>query len=104
MVNKYGARRTFSKLCQRWFDSKAECRRGGDLHLLQLGAQISDLEYQPAYVLSRDPKVGYRADFRYRDEYGNLIVEDVKGVMTKECRVKLAWVKQKYLIEVVIIK
>ena len=104
MVNKYGARRTYSKLCQRWFDSKAECLRGEDLHLLQLGGQISKLAYQPAYELCRDPKVSYRADFRYRDEDGNRVVEDVKGVMTKECRVKLAWVKEKYLIEVVIIK
>ena len=102
-MNKYGAVRCWSELCQRTFDSKAERFRGEELRLRQLDGEIADLEYQPRYPLSKSPKVTYVADFRYR-ENGKIVVEDVKGVMTGESRVKIAWVKEKHGVEVQIIR
>ena len=97
--NKYGAQRTWSELCQRTFSSKAEARRGEELELLQRAGEIIRLVYQPKWVLCKKPKITYTADFSYHEK-GKVIVEDVKGVLTRETRVKLAWVKEKYGVEV----
>lgn len=72
--NKYNAQRCeFNGLK---FASKAEMKRYGELRLLELTGQISDLEPQPVFVLTG--KVKYRGDFRYIEQ-GKIIVEDVKG-------------------------
>src|SRR3990167_1403871 len=49
--NKYHAVRTWSELCQRTFDSKAEARRGGELALLLKTRRIEDLRYQISFQL-----------------------------------------------------
>jgi hypothetical protein len=104
-MNKYGAIASYSELCQRGFDSKAEMRRAEELCLLEKAREIWALEYQPRYVLCFKPKITYTADFRYRSrETPNPIVEDVKGMLTRETRVKLAWLKEKYGIEVRLVK
>lgn len=90
---KYGNIRTWSELCGRLFDSRAEAIRGEELRLLELAGAIRDLEYQPSWRLSLNPSVTYRADFRYL-EGGDHVVEDVKGVLTAAARVKLAWLKE----------
>jgi len=95
MPSKYGNRRTYSALCGRWFASKAEARRGEDLCLLQKGGQISGLEYQPKYKLCDKPRITFSADFRFV-ENGQTVVEDVKGFLTRECRVKIAWAEFQY--------
>lgn len=43
--------------------------------------QISELEVHPVYPIEvNGHKIGrYTADFRYKDQHGNVIVEDVKG-------------------------
>lgn len=87
------ARKTYSELCSRLFDSKAEARRGEDLRLLELDGQISRLKYQVKFVLSEKPRVTITIDFAYYEK-GELTLEDTKGVMTREFRVKLAWLKQ----------
>ena len=102
-MNKYGAVRCWSDLCQRMFDSKAERDHGEGLRLRQLAGEIFGLEYQPWYPLCENPRVAYVADFRYREK-GRIVVEDVKGVMTGESRVKIAWVKEKYGVEVILIR
>jgi len=104
MGNKYRAKRTYSKLCERWFASKAETVRGEELYALELYGAIFNLEYQPKFVLSEKPKITYSADFRYKDENGAIIIEDVKGVLTRDTRTKLAWVKEKYGVEVELIR
>ena len=58
------------------FASKKELRRYGELCLLQLAGEISQLECQPLFVLAAGVK--YYADFKYI-EGGKTIVEDVKG-------------------------
>ena len=103
MRNKYGAKRTWSELTQREYASKAECLRGEELALLEKVGEISDLHYQVRFVLCEKPKITYRADFEYI-ENGKRIVEDVKGMLTRETRVKLAWLKEQTGIEVLLTK
>ena len=85
------------------FDSSKEARRFGELSLLQKAGAITDLQRQVEFVLipaQREPdSVGVRggikkgktiehavkdvADFTYK-ENGKTVVEDVKGVRTKD--------------------
>lgn len=97
--NKYHAQRTFSPLCNRWFASKAECLRATELYLLQQGDMISNLEYQKRFVLSKKPLVTITIDFQYTEK-GKTVLEDTKGVLTRDFRTKLAWLKQLYGLDV----
>ena len=94
-MNKYGAKRTWSRLCDRWFASKAECLRGEELHLLQRAGKISGLEYQVRFSLSKKPRITITIDFRYIKD-GQVILEDTKGVLTRDFRTKMSWLKEKY--------
>lgn len=92
------------------FDSRKEYRRYNELVLLQKAGAISDLETQKEFVLipaqyetyERYGKKGqrltdgkrcierscvYKADFVYK-ENGETVVEDTKGVKTKDYIVK----------------
>ncbi len=106
MTNKYHAIKTYSNLCERLFDSKAECRRGEELCLSQLADEITNLEYQVKFVLSEKPKITITIDFKYKDLNGERrkIYEDTKGVLTRDTRTKLAWLKEKYGIDVLLSK
>lgn len=99
--NKYGAKRTWSELCQWEFASRAEAARGEELALRERAKEIRGLEYQPSYKLSEDPPVTYVADFAYWVG-AKLHVEDVKGRDTPASRIKRAWLKQRYGIIVTI--
>ena len=103
MSNKYNARRTFSALCNRTFDSRAECIRGEELCLLEKVGEISDLRYQVKFILSESPRISITLDFAYL-ENGQRIFEDVKGVLTRDFRTKLAWLKQSQGIKVKLIR
>ena len=79
------------------FDSKAEHRRWQYLAMLERAGEIKDLRMQvpfeliPAQVTPDGHKVRatvYLADFVYRDSTGCLVVEDVKGAVTPEFRIK----------------
>lgn len=103
--NKYNAVRTYSELCQRTFDSKAEARRGEELKLLEKSGKISLLEYQIKYVLCKQPKITVTLDFYYKDkETGQYHLEDVKGVLTRDSRTKYAWLESLYPIKIEIVK
>lgn len=91
------------------FDSRKEATRWAELKLLERAGRISFLERQAKYVLVpkqvRDGKVVerpvvYRADFAYKDENGNDVVEDVKGLRTKEYIIKRKLMLWEYGIEV----
>ena len=92
------------------FDSRKEALRYGELSMLQRAGVISDLEIQKEYELIpaqyetfprygkngnrlKDGKrciekpVKYKADFVYK-ENGSVIVEDAKGVKTKDYIIK----------------
>ena len=101
--NKYHAVRTYSMLCDRTFDSKAECQHGEGLYLIQKAGDISDLRYQVKFVLCKSPKITVTIDFTYL-ENGKRIYEDVKGVLTRDSRTKYAWLQQLFGISVKLVK
>ena len=81
------------------FDSKREGRRYLELQMMLKGGLISDLRLQVPFELipaQRDPQTGktieravnYVADFVYRDDQGQLIVEDAKGFRTDVYKIK----------------
>src|SRR5271157_3639013 len=88
-VSKYGAKKTEYK--GHLFDSKAEAKRAQELELMAMAHEISDISFQPVFVLiypftyhgKKYRGVKYIADFKYRMK-GTLewIVEDVKGKRT----------------------
>ena len=95
-MSKYGNRRTMVDGVT--FDSAKEANRFCELKLLERSGKITGLQRQPGYTLIpkqvRDGKmierpVVYKADFAYRDEEtGEDVVEDVKGLKTKEYIIK----------------
>lgn len=111
------AKKTYSQLCQRLFDSKAEAKRGEELFLLQNDGQITELEYQVRFILCeiKHFKTQITIDFKYQDNSA-IIYEDVKGtrytrkygravpLVDRDFRTKLAWLKDKHGIDVVLIK
>ncbi|GEM_PF-3194164 len=104
--NKFHARRTWSETCNRFFASKGEAMRGEELAILEKASVIGKLTYQPMWVLSEEPRVTYKADFGYsrREPHDrSYVVEDVKGVLTRDTRTKLAWLKQRYGITVSVV-
>jgi hypothetical protein len=75
----------------RRFASKAEAQRFIELSLLQRVGQIADLECQPRFplVVNGVKVCTYVADFRYSEvATGRVIIEDVKGVRTREFVIK----------------
>lgn len=102
----------YKNIKTRGCDSRKEARRLTQLQLLQMAGLIKDLKTQVKFVLiptqnesyERYSKKGkrlkdgikciekecsYYADFVYTDvETGKTIVEDAKGVRTKEYRIK----------------
>lgn len=78
------------------FDSKKEARRYKELKILEKADEIKSLELQPRFLLQEKfkyngktvRKIEYVADFRYIDEKGNTVVEDVKGMKTEVYKIK----------------
>lgn len=83
------------------FDSVKEAKRWRELCLLYRAGEIGEVERQVEFVLipaqrTRTPDgkakteraVKYIADFVYLDKNGRQVVEDVKGVRTKEYIIK----------------
>lgn len=112
--SKYGAKKT--EVDGIIFDSVKEARRYKELILLERAGEISDLQRQVKYILipaQREPdtigkrggvhkgqtiekEVSYKADFVYINKTtGEKVVEDVKGIRTKEYIIKrklMLWV------------
>jgi len=101
MMNKFHAVRTYSHHLERWFASKKECDRAEELALAQKLGGISYLEFQKKFILSKSPKVTITIDFAYCED-GKQIFEDSKGVLLRDTRTKLAWLKQKFGISVIL--
>ncbi len=90
------------------FDSKKEYRRWCELCLLEKAGEIKDLQRQIEFELIPaqridgkvvERKCSYVADFVYH-EGAELIVEDSKGVKTKEYIIKRKLMLQKYGIQI----
>lgn len=93
------------------FDSRKEAKRYQELVLLEKAGEISELETQKPFELipaayetyERYGKNGkrltdgkrciekacvYKADFVYKDKDGNTVIEDTKGMRTKDYIIK----------------
>lgn len=74
------------------FDSQCEYERYAELKLLERTNVISNLRYHDksdVIILLEDPPVKYEPDFCYIDNTtGKLVIEDTKGVQTKEFIIK----------------
>ena len=84
----------YVKVGNETFDSQAEADRYMELLVGQKAGIISELECHPHFDLIPSQKVpgqrsfrphGYTADFRYKRD-GEVVVEDVKSVRTREER------------------
>ena len=73
------------------FDSQAEARRWQQLKLLERAGVILELQRQVTFPIAWNGiKIcSYRADFVYRETAtGEQVIEDVKGMLTPEYRIK----------------
>jgi hypothetical protein len=94
------------------FDSMAERQRWLNLQLLVKADQIRDLRRQVEYVLipaQKRPSGGveraccYLADFVYVDvKTGRTVVEDVKGAVTPEFRIKRKLMLERHGVEILL--
>jgi hypothetical protein len=84
------------------FDSIAEARRYIDLRLLEKAGKIQALTLQPSFDLSCCSLhiCRYVGDFQYLED-GKRVVEDVKGVRTRDYRIKKKMVRAIYGIQIV---
>lgn len=88
------------------FDSGLEARRYTQLVMLEEGEVIKNLQLQPKFRLMDSYKydgktikaIDYIADFMYEED-GKKIVEDVKGIRTKEYIIKSKLFIKKYILE-----
>lgn len=95
-MSKYNAQKTTVDGIT--YDSRKEAIRAQELRLMLKAGIISNLREQVPYELIPAQKneygkvieraVIYKADFVYDDENGKTVVEDVKGVRTKEFVIK----------------
>jgi uncharacterized protein DUF1064 len=78
--------------------SKREAKRCAELHLLFRAGEIGSLVYEPEYnfvingssvMMRNGHKLKFTPDFGYT-ERGKVVVEDVKGMMTADARVRHA--------------
>lgn len=85
----------------RVFDSKKEAARYLELRMLVFAGDIKELECQCEYLLipanGKEKRCVYRADFRYKDSNGNIIVEDVKSTATRKLSTYI--MKRKLMLE-----
>lgn len=82
------------------FCNQKEADRYRKLMFLQRMNKISDLKLHTHFILvpaqHGEKAVEYIADFTYM-ENDKLVIEDVKGYLSKEHIVKRKWFKDKYL-------
>ena len=110
-VNKYGAKKW--ELDGKTFDSHHEAKRYQELRWLQMSGLITDLKLQVPFELLPTQRVNgkvverpikYIADFVYQEKEPNgeshTVVEDAKGMRTKEYVIKRKLMLAKYGIQI----
>lgn len=106
MANKYHSRKT--TIDGITFDSRKEARRHSELLLLERAGAIQNLQRQVKYELIPSQRINgkvverectYIADFVY-EENGQKVVEDTKGVKTKDYIIKRKLLLYKYGIKI----
>lgn len=101
-MSKYHNQKTIIDNIQ--FDSKMEAERYLLLKDMEKKGEITELELQPKFKLQEgfryhgksERAIFYIADFMYKDTKRKIVVEDVKGVMTKEFNIKRKMFLYKY--------
>jgi len=97
----------------RRFASKAERDRYHELQTLLKAGEIKDLVLQPRwhfwingrYLEINGRKVRYTADFQYYDcRKRQIVVEDVKGYMTRDAALRIALMRAVHGIEVQLLR
>jgi Protein of unknown function (DUF1064) len=85
------------RIAGRYFDSKLEARRWGELELLQKAGSICDLEFHKRWYLHVNGiQIGYyESDATYTED-GQTVIEDSKGVRTAIYRWKKRHVMAQY--------
>jgi hypothetical protein len=104
--SKYGAIKTQVEGIT--FASKREAARYVQLKALEKAGHISDLKLQPSFEIvpsvildgKRQRALKYIADFDYVDHLGFRVIEDVKGMKTREYQIKRRLMKVVHGIEV----
>lgn len=93
--SKYGAIKTTIDGIR--FDSKAEATRWCDLQNLQRGGKITHLARQIPFQIKSNGNLicNYIADFTYV-ENGSYVVEDVKGIITRDFALKAKLFEAQY--------
>lgn len=88
------------------FDSGLEARRYTQLKILEAAGTVKNIQLQPKFRLMDSFKydgktiraIDYIADFMYEED-GKVIVEDVKGIRTKDYIIKSKLFIKKYILE-----
>ena len=85
------------------FDSKLEAKRYTHLKLLRYAKQIKDFKMQVTYPLAVNGQkiCDYRADFVVEQLDGSVVVEDTKGFVTAEFKLKKKLMKAVLGIDVI---
>lgn len=98
--SKYRAKRT--EVGGITFASQKEARRYQELKLLERAGKVRDLRLQPKFqLLVGSTSIGaYIGDFEYLTDYGEVVVEDVKGFKTPVYRLKKKHVEAQYGISI----
>lgn len=98
--NKYGAKRTLYN--GRWFSSKREADRAGELDLLVRSGYVRSWEAQPKFPIEHNGvKIcSYFADFKVEYPDGHIEIEDVKGFKPAVYKLKKKLVKAFYGIDI----
>ena len=78
----------------RTFDSKKEAARAQELDLLKQAGEV--LAWFPQVTFALGAGINYRADFVVIGKDWTVTVEDVKGIKTKEYRIKKKLFREKY--------
>lgn len=81
------------------FDSKKERKRYYELKLLKQVGEVKEFKLQKPYKLYG--RFRYVCDFFVKWSDGTETVEDVKGYKTDVYKLKKAWIKDKYNIDIV---
>jgi len=81
------------------FASKKEAKRYQELKLLKARGDVIDFECQKSFKLAG--RYRYVCDFFVKWYGGEEDVEDVKGYKTPVYKLKKAWMKDKYNIDIV---
>lgn len=80
------------------FDSKLEARRYGELVLLEAAGEISGLLRQVPWPLKVNDKLVCKwvVDFLYVAKDGTPVLEDVKGMITRDASIKIKLARALY--------